>query len=61
MLLIWVTAEPGEMASLMAQVEARHPGTHFTVQKSDSATAVQITARDEELTAIETPYIGADT
>jgi hypothetical protein len=57
MLLIWVTAAPEEVADLMARVEARHPGARFTVQNSGSATAVQITARDEELTAIEALYI----
>jgi hypothetical protein len=58
-LLIWVAAGQRELADLMPQVEARHPGVRFAVQSSGSATAVQVRARDEELTAIEELYVGA--
>jgi hypothetical protein len=57
MLLIWVPVEREELAELIPQVEARHPGARFVVRSTDSATAVQVTAREEVLATIAQLYI----
>lgn len=56
-LLIWLAAERQELAEMIPQIEARHPGARFNVQNSGSAIAVQVTARDNDLAAIEELYI----
>ena len=56
-LLVWVEADQHDVASLVPQVEALHPGTRFAVQTSGAAVAVRMTARDDELAAIEHLYV----
>jgi len=59
MLLIWVPVEREELAEIVPQVEARHPGARFVLRRAGSATGVQVTARAEVLAAIAELYIGA--
>lgn len=59
MLLIWVPVEREELAKIIPQVEARHPGARFVVRRTGSATAVQVTAREEMLATIAQLYIEA--
>jgi hypothetical protein len=58
-LLVWVEADRHDVASLVPQVEALHPATRFAVQTSGVAVAVRMTARDDELAAIEQLYVDA--
>ena len=58
-LLIWVPVEREGLAELIPQVEARHPGARFAVRRTGSATAVQVTAREEVLITIAKLYIEA--
>ena len=57
MLLIWVPVEREELDEIIPQVEARHPGARFAVRRTDSATAVEVTAREEVLATIAQVYI----
>ena len=56
-LLIWVPADPRELAELVAQVEARHPGVRFATQEAGSAVAVRMTGREQELSYLEALYV----
>jgi hypothetical protein len=58
-LLIWIPVEREGLAELIPQVEARHPGARFAVRRTGSATAVQVTAREEVLATITKLYIEA--
>jgi hypothetical protein len=57
MLLIWIPVQGAELAELIPQVEARHPGARFVLRKTGSATAVQVTGHEETLAAIAQLYI----
>ena len=56
-LLVWVDADSGDVATLVRQIEARHPGARFTVQRAGAAVAVRITARKQELAELESRYV----
>ena len=56
-LLIWVPVEREELAELIPQVEARHPGARFVLRRTGSATAVEVTAREEVLATVAQLYI----
>jgi hypothetical protein len=56
-LLVWLSAEPGELVEAVGQLEARHPAARFSVQESGSALAVRMTARDQDLADIEARYV----
>lgn len=47
-LLVWVDADLGQVATLVRQVEARHPAARFAVQRAGAAVAVRMTAREQE-------------
>lgn len=56
-LLIWVPADRRELAELVAQLEARHPGIRLTTQEAGSAVAVRMTGREQELAHLEALYV----
>lgn len=56
-LLVWTSDTHHELPGLVARIEARHPGTRFTVQRTGAAVAVRISARDEDLAAVEALYL----
>jgi hypothetical protein len=58
-LLVWVDADSRQVATLVHQVEARHPAARFGVQRSGAAVAVRMTAREQELADLESRYVGA--
>ena len=57
-LLVWVDADSRQVATLVRQVEARHPAARFAVQRAGAAVAIRMTAREEELAEIEGHYVG---
>lgn len=59
-LLVWLPADRGELVDLVPLVEARHPAARFSVQEAGSATAVRMTARDQDLAEIESLYVTPD-
>ena len=59
-LLVWVPADRGELGALVPLVEARHPAARFSVLEAGAATAIRMTARDQDLAEIESLYVGPD-
>lgn len=56
-LLVWVPADRRELAELVLQLEARHPGIRLTTQESGSAVAVRMSGREQELAELEALYM----
>ena len=56
-LLVWLPADRHELAELVPQLEARHPGIGLTTLEAGSAVAVRMTGREQELAQLETLYI----
>lgn len=56
-LLIWVPADRRELAELVLQLEARHPGIRLTTQETGSAVAVRMSGREQELADLEALYV----
>jgi hypothetical protein len=56
-LLVWLPADRGELAELVAQVERRHPAARFSLQESGRAVAVRMSAQERDLAEIEALYV----
>jgi hypothetical protein len=53
-----VDAEVEHVATLVRQIEARHPAARFAVQRAGAAVAVRMTAGEQELDDLESRYVG---
>lgn len=59
-LLVWLPADRGELAELVAKVERRHPAARFSLQRSGRAVAVRMKAQERDLAEIEALYVGSE-
>ena len=56
-LLVWLAADPGELAEAVGQLETRHPSARFSLLESGAALAVRMAAPDHDLADIEARYV----